>query len=828
MPRPVNSSNPGLDLESPDAVHLSRVLFSQTDDLVVVLDSTLQVCHANPAARAALGRSAPLPLGASLDELGAVRDDDLWQIKQACLAVASGAGALPLRMTLDGGPEHGQVYRLRVLAMRDPAQSAWAVVLHGANLTDLAEVEQRLREREREFRTLAENSPDNIIRYGLDLRAVYCNQEIEERVAVEARRLLGRTAVEGAPPGMVGVEAYQAQIAQTLATGERATVELRVPTPSGEFRVHHVLIAPEYDAQGAICGAIAVGRDVTPLVRALEQVSDAEREFRTLAENADDNIVRWDQAGRMLYVNPAMSRVLGRSAESLIGTTATEAYPGGEFDKIHHAVREVHRSGQPELLELRWQPGPGQRRQFHQIRLVPERDASGAVRTVLGVGRDITDAVEQREMIASLARQDPLTRLENRLALLERANGMFAGAQRHHGKVGVLLVDLDEFKAINDGLGHSAGDELLCEVARRFADALRADDLLVRLGGDEFVVLAPDVGTPAGTARVGDKLRASLAAPATIMGRLVHVTASIGIAIFPDDGDDIERLLARADSAMYHAKRAGRARTEFYTEAIGTAVQRRLALEQALREACHGTGMHLFYQPKVVAGERVTPVGAEALLRWEHAILGNVSPCEFIPLAEDTGLIVPLGAWVFEQAARQAAHWNASRAVPFKVAVNVSARQLVEPGFAGWVSQTLRSTGCRAEWLVIEITESVFAEQSGRVQPTLSELQDQGILVSLDDFGTGFSSLSYLARFPVNELKIDRSFVQAISEGERHRELLRAFVAMAGALGLSTVAEGVETETQAHFLKGIGCTVMQGWHFGRAVAPDRFEHDWLA
>ena len=671
-----------VDLESPDAEHLSRMLLSQTDDLVVVLDVALRVCLVNPAARAALGRSAPLPVGASLDDVQTLHDDDRQRIGQACAAAIDGMAALPLRVTLEGGPAHARVYRLRVLAMRDAGQCVRAVVLHGSDLTDLAEVEQRLRERERDFRTLAENSPDNIIRYGLDLRAVYCNQEIEERVAVESRRLLGRTPVEGAPPGMVGAEAYQAQIARTLATGERATVELRVPTPTGELRVHHVVIAPEYDAGGAICGGIAVGRDVTPLVQALERASDAEREFRTLADNAGDNIVRWDEDGRMTYVNPAMARVLGRPAESLIGATSLEAYPGGEFDEVYHAVREVQRSARPRLLELSWQPGPGQRRQFHQIRLVPERDTSGAVRTVLGVGRDITDAVEQRELIVSLARQDPLTRLANRLALAERANGIFAGAQRHHGKVGVLLLDLDGFKAINDGLGHSAGDDLLCEVARRFVGALRADDLLVRLGGDEFVVLAPDVGTPAGMARVAEKLHASLAAPATILGRQVRVTASVGVAIFPDDGDGIEHLMARADSAMYQAKRAGRARTEFYTDAIGAAVQRRLVLEQALREACHGAGMHVCYQPKVSVGERVAPIGAEALLRWRHPALGAVSPSEFIPLAEDTGLIVPLGAWVLEQAAGQAARWNAGRELPFKVAVNVSARQLAEAGFA--------------------------------------------------------------------------------------------------------------------------------------------------
>ena len=817
--------------DKPAVGELCRGLLLHTDDPVIVLDRAYRVRFINLSAKRMLGD--PKPSGtspvAALDLLGRrdVLGEALAPLQAACEGAFAGAPMLPLRFAPAAGPSLGKVYRVRVTGLSRPPEPVQAVVLHGSDVTDLAEIEQRMREREREFRMLAENSPDNIIRYGLDMRAVYCNREIEERVPVTARRLLGRTPLEGAPVGIVGMDKYHAQLARTLATGERATVQLRVPARGGEMHVHHVAFAPEVDRDGKVSGAIAVGRDVTPLVNALERASAAELEFRTLAENAGDNIVRWDSGARMVYVNPAMARLLGRGPESLVGATVLEAAPAGDFDTVHAAVLEVMREGGSRLLELSWTPQAAQRRQHHQIRLVAERDGEGVVRTVLGIGRDITDAVEQREVIELLARHDPLTRLANRLALVERAPGLFAAAQRHGGHVGVMLLDIDGFKAINDGLGHGAGDELLCDVARRFAAALRADDLLVRLGGDEFVIVAPDVDKPAGMTRVADKLHAALAAPATIDGRTVRVTASIGIAVFPDDGSDIERLLSRADIAMYQAKRAGRARTEYYTETIGSAAQRRLELEQALREAVEGEQMQLHYQPLVRVEGDARLCSAEALLRWDHPRLGTIDPAEFVPLAEETGLIVPLGRWVFEQVARTARRWNVGRAQPFRVAVNVSPRQLADPAFPGWVERALRAAGTQPQWLTFEITESAFAEDSPAIRHALERLRVQGLSIALDDFGTGYSALEYLARFPVDELKMDRSFVQATGDGERHRELCRAFIAMAGALRLTLTAEGVETDAQAAFLRRAGCSRMQGWHFAHAMPAARFEAEWL-
>ncbi len=688
-------------------------------------------------------------------------------------------------------------------------------------------LEAELRAREREFRTLAEHSPDNIIRYGIDGRAVYCNQQIESRVKVSSSSLVGLTPTEGAPPGMRGAQAYEDQIFRTLATGERGVVELWVPHPDGGERIHSVVISPEFDGQGAICGALAVGRDVSEQVRIRQSLQVREREFRSLAENAGDNILRWNLQGRVLYANPPMARVLGCAPAAAIGHTVGELVGDDRFDAVDRRVCEVATSGVPQMVEVRVPKGLHDGEQVHQVRLVPERDEAGAVCSVLGVGRDITESIRQREFIESLARTDALTRLANRQALRERAPGLLAAARRRNGQLGVMILDVDQFKAINDSMGHSAGDELLCHIAARVAAVLRAEDLLVRLGGDEFVVLTSELSGARAAGLAADRIHEVFRQPLQLGRHEVRVSASIGVAIFPDDGTDLEPLLAHADSAMYLAKRNGRARTEYYQRELSDAIERRLLLEESLHQARHGQGLRLRFQPKVCLRQTTHLQGAEALLRWQHPTLGLLTPDQFIPLAEETGVIVQLGRWVFDTAAAAAARWSRAQGVAVPVAVNVSPRQLLDDDIVATVRRALQAHDCRPEWLEVEITESTFLKESDRVQQALVALRGLGLSVAIDDFGTGFSALNYLARFEVDCLKIDKSFVQGIEAGGRRAELVKAFVAMARALRLGLVAEGVETPAQAAFLLEQGCPVGQGFLFGQPVDAAAFEATWL-
>jgi diguanylate cyclase (GGDEF)-like protein/PAS domain S-box-containing protein len=916
-----------------------------TEDLAFAVDPELRLTHASQSLAQAAGRSVADLLGRSPVE-SALFGTGAGRLEASLRDVFGGAAPAPIEIAWPRQAGGERVYRIDLVAQRDGEGRVGRVLACARDVTAQRRVEAHLRQREYEFRTLAENSPDNIIRYGLDLRAVYCNREIEERVTVSAARVVGRTPSEAAPPGMAGVEAYEDQLRRTLATGERGTVELQVPHPSGEVRVHSVVFAAERDASGIICGAVAVGRDVTdevrvrralaekerefralaetlpdvvlrydldarvvycnttiteqsgvpaeriigrraqhalPVectgaegflsqlertlrtgergavelqavyangwraysvefvaerdaggairgalavardvseeVRAARALEAKEREFRTLAENAIDNIARWDTDACITYFNPVMSRVFGPQPERVLGLRPQEIDPN--FRPVADAVLRVVRSGEPTLLELRF-PVPGGGRVVHEIRFVPERDEAGRVCSVLGIGRDVTEKIAQLEQIESLVRTDTLTRLANRQALHERMPSLFAAAQRRRQQVGVMLLDIDHFKSVNDGLGHSAGDELLRAIAARLTACMRVNDLLVRLGGDEFVVVAPDIDDPEVLGTVAAKLHQALAAPLRIGMRDMHVTASIGVAVYPCDGESLEPLLAHADSAMYHAKRGGRARTEYYRRELSEAIQHRLLLEATLRDACHGQGLELWYQPQVCLRSGGAVLGAEALLRWRHPDLGLLAPDAFIGLAEETGMIVPIGRWVLLTAAKAAVSWNRDRAVPLCIAVNVAARQFVDDDLPAAVREVLRETGCEPGWLSVEITESALLQDSALVQQTLEALRELGVRIALDDFGTGYSALNYLARFPVDCLKIDKSFVQAVGRSERESELVKAFIAMAGALKLDLVAEGVETDAQAAFLIANGCDTGQGYRFGRPEPMERF------
>ncbi|HSI58719.1 MAG TPA: EAL domain-containing protein, partial [Ideonella sp.] len=612
------------------------------------------------------------------------------------------------------------------------------------------------------------------------------------------------------------------QLQATLASGRGGRVELQSDTGGG-LRSFSVEFIAECDEHGSICGALAIGRDVTQQVRGAHALAEKEREFRSLAENAGDIIMRWDTECRLLYVNPAGAGFLDKPLEQLIGRLPVDASGGGPFRAMYEAVLRVVRDGRPAMLDLRLPAPGGAGTLVHQVRLVPERDAAGRVCSVLGIGRDVSEKVAQLELIESLVRTDPLTRLANRQALHERAPALFAAARRNGRQVAVMLLDLDQFKSINDGLGHSAGDTLLCETARRLGACLRGNDLLVRQGGDEFVVVAPDIGDAEVLGAITDKLHRALSAPLQLHGRELHISASIGVALFPADGEGLEPLLAHADSAMYHAKRGGRGRTEFFRRELGDAVQRRLLLEAALREASDGAGLELHFQPQVCLQHQDRLVGAEALLRWRHPSLGMLAPDAFIGLAEESGMIVPIGRWVLHSAARAAARWNRGRCTPLRIAVNVSTRQFVQGDLGGELRDILAETGCDPRWLSVEITESALLENSSRVQQVLDGMRALGVHVALDDFGTGYSALHYLARFPVDGLKIDKSFVQGIGRSERENEVVKAFIAMASALKMDLVAEGIESAPQAAFLLAEGCLHGQGWRFGRPMPADRFE-----
>ncbi|MDT3736395.1 MAG: EAL domain-containing protein [Denitratisoma sp.] len=521
---------------------------------------------------------------------------------------------------------------------------------------------------------------------------------------------------------------------------------------------------------------------------------------------------------RVAHLNPAAEFILGHPLDSLkrgLKFWHRKVIHPGDRDRMRGYLRNTLRSGANSAEYRIVRPDGTIRWLFDRSRVI--MDEQGRPMRIDGVASDVTRHKESQALLYRAAHHDALTGLPNRKLMQERLRQGLARHDREGGTLALMLIDIDRFKTINDSLGHKAGDSMLCQVAERLAGSLREEDTVARLGGDEFVVVLPDVADEAGAAAVVHKLTAALVPPMKVDGRTIHCTASFGIALSPRDGEDVESLLKNADTAMYAAKRGGRNAHRFYAAEMNAAAARLLDLENALRGALERREFEVYYQPQVDLARDGAVCGFEALLRWRHPERGLIPPAEFIPLAEETGLIVPIGEWVLGEACRQARTWIERFDPDLRVAVNLSARQFARPGLAQTVAATLAACGLTARNLELELTESMIMDdpdQSGRI---LAELKAMGITLAVDDFGTGYSSLAYLRRFPIDVLKIDQSFVSDLVSNPDDAAICASIIAMAHSLRLKVVAEGVENDGQLGFLAQRGCDHAQGYLIGRPL-----------
>jgi diguanylate cyclase (GGDEF)-like protein/PAS domain S-box-containing protein len=537
--------------------------------------------------------------------------------------------------------------------------------------------------------------------------------------------------------------------------------------------------------------------------------------FQSLVRNAADVQAILDAEGRLNYESPAVARVLGVDAEARAGTPVTDTVDREDAPRLAGALAELARTpGAEATLEYRAQHGDGTPRTIEAVvrNLLDDPAVAGLVLNY----RDVTAQRNLEEALRRKAFHDPLTGLANRALFLERLEQALARGVRGGPRPAVLFLDLDDFKTVNDGLGHASGDRLLVEVGQRLATGMREGDTLARMGGDEFAVIVEAAGDAGTAIEVAQRLRARLSAPFRHAGKEVFVHASVGVAVATRADDRAGSLLRSADAAMYTAKTRGKDRVEVFAPAMHHAALGRLALKADLERALERQELAVAFQPIVALAEpRI--VGAEALLRWHHPTRGDVAPPEFIALAEETGLIVPIGRWVLEQAVRTAASWPVD-GTPTRVSVNVSARQLLEPDFVPSVAATLADAGLPAERVVLELTESILIAGAGSVTSTLAELRELGVRLAIDDFGTGFSSLSYLSRLPIDILKVDRAFVADL-DTNRGPAVVEAVVRLAQSLGIRPVAEGIETVEQLEALRALRVPAGQGFLFSRAVGP---------
>ena len=542
-----------------------------------------------------------------------------------------------------------------------------------------------------------------------------------------------------------------------------------------------------------------------------------EQRFDALTQYANDIILLVNAEGRVVEVNDRAVEAFGLSRESLLTLDISDLRPARDKEVSIEQRQRLVKEGSL-LFEANFLRRDGS---DFPVEVSARLIELGGEWFFQGILRDITERKKAEEKIQFLAHHDALTGLPNRALLNDRLGQSLARANRYGSRVAILFLDFDRFKNINDSLGHTVGDGVLRAVADRLKSCVREGDTVARLGGDEFVIVLPDLREAECVAPIAEKILQLGAEPYVVDDHQLRVTISIGLSVYPEDGHDIDTLLKNADTAMYFAKENGRDSYHFYTQDMNSRALDILQMESCLQRALANDEFSLCYQPQIsFATGKI--VGAEALLRWHHPEMGTVPPDQFIPLAEDRGLIGAIGDWVLETACRQNRSWQQEGLRPILLAVNISARQLHQLDFADRLAHVLAETGMAPELLELELTESVVMRDAEQMVELLTVLKSMGLTLSIDDFGTGYSSLSYLKKFPIDRLKIDRSFVQDLAQNPEEAAITRAIIGMGQTLKLRTIAEGVETEEQLRFLQREGCDEFQGFFSGKPLPADEF------
>jgi diguanylate cyclase (GGDEF)-like protein/PAS domain S-box-containing protein len=569
---------------------------------------------------------------------------------------------------------------------------------------------------------------------------------------------------------------------------------------------------------------MAAGARTAHLVGTLQDVTEARRaehRSRMLKEAVDSlqiGITFCDANGRIVYLNPAEAHMHGYEVEELIGREARTFAVASQKPQVPPGSLKDGASWRRESVNLR------RSGESFPVLLtsIPVLDREQRYLGIVTTCEDISEQKQAEEKINRLAYFDNLTGLPNRSMFLDRLHQSLALASRENEILALVFLDLDNFKDVNDTLGHGAGDRLLCEAALRLSECIRDSDLLARLGGDEFVVLLTSVHSQERVATAVQRMLDIFATPFLIEGRTVYSSASIGIALYPDDSHDASSLFRSADTAMYHAKSEGRAQFRFFSEEMNQKIMRRVALENSLHRGLERNEFFLHYQPQWNLKTNQM-VGAEVLLRWQSEDFGLMLPSDFISLTEDSGLIFSIGEWVLRSACEQARLWAVQGHPEFRVAVNISGKQLKQQDFVAMLDQIIKETGVNPLSLELEFTESVIMENVERTIETLEAIKAMGVFLSIDDFGTGYSSLNYLKHFPVDRIKIDRSFVADVSRSSDDAAIVEAIITMAQSLSLKVLAEGVENSDQLHHLNQLGCDEVQGFYLAKPMPADALE-----
>ena len=650
------------------------------------------------------------------------------------------------------------------------------------------------------LRLIADSVPALMAYFDLPgLRCQFANQGYAAYNGHSVASIVGLTVQEA-----IGTKAWLAiqPYIERSTRGEHVKYMREQTIPSGESRMIEVNLIPHFSPQKQQLGSFLLITDITDRWQAESTVRQSEERMRKFTEITDEAIL-FHRDGLITDGNDALTRLTGYTLPEVMGLSI--------FNFISHEWRavayEYTRSGREDPYEVTIRHKDGHTIPVEVVgKTMPQLHADYRVVVV----RDITARKEAQERETFLALHDTLTQLPNRRFLMEQLGKVLSMARRRKFMVAVLFINLDHFKTVNDSLGHHAGDQLLCDVAERLRQSVRDTDLVARLSGDEFVAVLTDIHTPDDAAMVADKLIETMRSAFTVGQLPLTMSPSIGISLFPGDDTTVQGLLRCADTAMYHAKDSGRGNRQFYQPGMDVHATDVLQQERQLREAIASNAFVLHYQPQICLADGCLK-GFEALVRWQHPERGLVGPDEFITFSESRGLITPIGRWVMHEACRQLKAWQDEGLAMVPVAVNLSALEFRQRDVAGELAAVLHATGLEPRFLEIELTESVLMHHTGQVLETLNAIKALGVGVTIDDFGTGYSSLAYLKRYPIDKLKIDRSFVMDTPQSADDVAIVTAIIQMGHSLQLKTVAEGVETAEQKELLHRLGCDLVQGF-----------------
>ncbi|MBP1930212.1 bifunctional diguanylate cyclase/phosphodiesterase [Ammoniphilus resinae] len=607
----------------------------------------------------------------------------------------------------------------------------------------------------------------------------------------------------------------------TIMKGEIWRGEIRNKAKDGSLYWVDTTIVPFLNEAGKPYQFISIRNDISLRKGMEEEIRKSEEKYRLITENSSDLISIIDGEGNFLYVSPSHTFRLGHNLTDLEASNLLQWVHVEDREIVAHGIQQISVTKKvSSQLEFRIQMRNGEYI-YVETRISSILNESGYLQNFVLVMRDITERKESEQTIYHLAYHDSLTELPNRRLFMDRLRKEEKHAKRFQSQLAILFLDIDRFKYINDTWGHEIGDLILTETAQRIKKCIRSIDLVARLGGDEFTVMLTNLVSKKEVELIAGRIHASFKEPIKMGGQLYNISCSLGIAIFPLDGRNADELLKRADMALYAVKDQGRNGYSFFHSDMEESSLERILMENELRKAIELEQFHLDYQPKMdLSTGRL--IGMEALVRWDHPELGRIAPNKFIPVAEDTGMIIPLGEWVLRRGCEQAIEWQQQGYSQLKLSVNLSVRQFYQPNLLDKIKEILKDTGLRPQWLELEVTESVFAVLDDAAA-ILQEMRDLGIHISVDDFGTGYSSFSYIKHLPIDTLKIDASFIRDIHQNKESQAIVKAILSIAQTLNLNVIAEGVETSEQLTILSEDGCSQGQGFLFSQPLSSQDFE-----